>query len=94
LHPAHGGRRLVGVDAPGSLRHDAFAVFEVGGEDPVKAGEVQPGSGHALIGTPARLLALRANRHAGFAGARAARRAMKSRGSSTTWVEPSRNGCL
>ena len=45
LHPAHGGRRLVGVDAPGSLRHDAFAVFEVGREDPVKSGQVEPRPG-------------------------------------------------
>jgi hypothetical protein len=42
----------------------------------MEAGEVEPRPGHALIGTPARLLALRANRHAGFAGAKAARRAM------------------
>ena len=34
-----------------------------------------PGAKHALIGTPARLLALRANRHTGFAGAYPVQRA-------------------
>ena len=32
LHPAHRGRRLIGIDAPGPPRHDAGAVFEVGCE--------------------------------------------------------------
>ena len=41
-----GGRRLVGAYAPGRLRHGAFASFEVGGADPLKAGEVPPGPGH------------------------------------------------
>ena len=30
LHPAHRGGWLVGIDVPGTLRHDALAVLEVG----------------------------------------------------------------
>jgi hypothetical protein len=72
----------------------------------IEAGEVEPRPGHALIGTPARLLALRANRHAGFAGAKATRRAMaaSARPSATApallyllrrppWMEEMQKGC-
>jgi len=44
--PTHGGGRFVGIDAPGAPRHDPLAMLEVGGEDPVKASEVQSRAWH------------------------------------------------
>lgn len=47
LHPIHGGGRLVFIDDRASaMRNDAFAVFEVGCEDPVETREIQSRARH------------------------------------------------
>ena len=40
LHPAHGGGRVVGVEAAGTPRHDALAMLEIRGENSVETSEV------------------------------------------------------
>lgn len=47
LHPGHRRGGLIAVCfAAGAVRHDTFAVSEIGCEHPVKAGEVQLGARH------------------------------------------------
>ena len=46
LHPAHRGGRLIDIVAPGALRHDAGAVFEVGCKYSVETGQIQPRPGN------------------------------------------------
>ena len=47
LHPTRGCQGLVAIHcALRSLRHDAFAVFEIGCEYSMKPSQVHPRSGH------------------------------------------------
>ena len=42
----HRFQRPIGIDAPGSPRHDPFAMFEFWGEYTVEAGEVETWARH------------------------------------------------
>jgi len=85
-------RILDGGDDP-ELTAAFRAGFDVDGEYPLKALHPTHRGGPRCLKLGAKTPWNRVRFNLGR-GTRAASRAIKSSGSSTTWVEPSRNGCL